>query len=473
MKRALFLVATMSVLVGLFASCNKDEAKNSYYVPSEVALLSPDIASDLSVTLTARYNGDETGVASATFVVKNTETGAEVQTPKCTLSNGTATAVLKNLELGNVYSYNFEITTPGGNIIKAGTDETLAFCVPQDFVFSTQTTLSSKILTVSFTGADQFVKSVVLSMVDSEGNEVENAPEVICINGAVKALFNLSEWAQDLYECKLVITLYDGSEMESPVGKLNLLPVPENIVPKEITFDEDGVWTVTASYDGEDKTITGAQLTVFNKKNEQVFQTTATCAERLFTANVSGLEYGRYYLTYSLSIVDGTTLTLENQEYVYAKPRAYETYTMNFEEFYAGGVTDVSNADAERFTVKNVEWEDLYLQAKPTKTPPYAVWSSSKVGYLYNVTPFAKGIKYVHLKTSSGMKDISLYEGYGREDKDSDWVKLTGVMIDSKNYTWNLALGNYQHFKFMTTAQGEFRLVEVILEYFTEDAEEY
>ena len=472
MKRIQYLIVILAA--SLFSSCAKDKVKSGYYAPTEVVLGKPDInASDLSVTLSAVYNGDDSGVASAAFVVSESTTGSTVSVPSCQYSDGVAKVTISNLDFGNTYNYNFEVTTPGGNVIKSDETGFLAYCKPREFRFSTQTTLSAKILSVSYTGEDDLIKDVRLSMVDSEGNSVENVPQVKSLDSKVRTLFNLSEWKQDLYDCCLLFTFHDGSTLESEHGKLNLLPVPENIVPEEITFDEDGVWIVSAAYDGEDKTVVKGYVMVTDKEGKEVSYAEAVCADRKMMARVSGLDYGRYYIKYVLEIVDGTSLTHGPSEYVYAKPRAFEEYEMEFSDFYPAGVSTSSNPDPERFTVDNVEWEDVYLQAKPTKNPPYAVWGSSKVGYLCNVTPFRKGIKHVRIVASSGMKDISVYEGYAKATASDEWVKLPGQMIDNKNYLWDLSLDNYQHFKFMTTAQGEFRLLKVVLQYYTEDAVEY
>lgn len=469
----MYLIAALSA-VAMLQACSKEEAKATYYAPSEVVLEGAGInTSDLSVTLSAVYNGDDSGVASARFTLADAATGTAVAVPDCEYSEGVAKVCVKGLEMGKTYKYNFEITTPGANVVKAAEDETLAFCLPKDFEFLTQTTLTSKILTVSYTGDDEFVRNVALVMADSEGNAVENVPEVICAGSSVKALFNLSEWAQDLYDCHVLFTLYDNSTLESDHGKLNLLPVPENIVPAEITFDETGKWTVKAAYDGEDKTVVKGEVTVCDKTGNEVAKVDAECAGRTMTAYVSGLEYGRYTVTYTLYIVDGSSLSEGPVDYVYAKPREYAEYSMTFAEFFAAGVSETSNADPERFTVKGIEWEDTYLQAKPTKSPAYAVWSSSKVGYLTNITPFEKGIKLVHIIASSGMKDIAMYECYAKSAAGDEWTKLPGTMVDNKNYQWNLSLGDYKFFKFMTTAQGEFRLLEVRVQYYTEDAVEY
>lgn len=474
MKRFLLIATTLSALAFCF-SCNKDDGKASYWAPSEVVIEKPDIdVSDLSVHLTAHYNGEDSGVASAEFMIMDAESGDTLSTVPAGIDGGKASATLSDLEFGKVYECEFLLTTKGENRLTSG-KETIDYCLPCDFEFSTQTTLTSKILTISFSGSEEFVSEVTLLMFDSEGRKIEAVPEVRCVDGTVKAVFILSEWVQDLYECAVDMLLYNGETITSEKGKLNLLPVPETIVPKEITFDEDGKWTVQATYDGEDRTVSSANLVVYDKQGKEVSRVTAECAKRTFTAYVEGLEYGRYSVEYVLNIIDGSTLSLGPVEYVYARPRAYEEYTMTFAEMLAGGLTEVSNAEPERFTVNKVEWEDLYLQAKPSKTPPYAVWSSSKVGYLYNVTPFEKGIRLVHLTTSSGAKNIAMYEGYGRTEATDDWVKLQGIMIgtDNKNYQWNLSSGDYKYFKFMTTAQGEFRLASLRLEYFTEDAEEY
>ena len=124
------MVAAMSLLV---LACQKEEGNTTYYAPTEVVLNVPDInASTLNVRLSAVYNGADSGVASAGFDVKD-ESGTKIPVSEFTCGEGSASAVLSGLSLGHTYSYNFVITTKGGNTVKSEEEGVIPLSIPSGF----------------------------------------------------------------------------------------------------------------------------------------------------------------------------------------------------------------------------------------------------------------------------------------------------------------------------------------------------
>ena len=184
--------------------------------------------SDMSVTVSAIYNGDDSGISDAYFTVrKDGEDASAASRVPASWSGGYASAVLDGLEVGNDYWFNFVILTSGDNLVTAEEDRYCAFSLPHDFSYSTVNTVTSKILQVSYKGADAFISSAKLVMVDADGENVENLPEISFHEGVGKALFVLSEWTLALYKVHVEMTMYDGSTVSAPEWQFSLLPLPE------------------------------------------------------------------------------------------------------------------------------------------------------------------------------------------------------------------------------------------------------
>ena len=180
MIKVLFRLAVVAVTALLsFAGCRDDGFVN-YTVASEIVLSSPEIdVSDMSVTVSAIYNGDDSGISDAYFTVrKDGEDASAASRVPASWSGGYASAVLDGLEVGNDYWFNFVILTSGDNLVTAEEDRYCAFSLPHDFSYSTVNTVTSKILQVSYKGADAFISSAKLVMVDADGENVENLPEI-------------------------------------------------------------------------------------------------------------------------------------------------------------------------------------------------------------------------------------------------------------------------------------------------------
>ncbi len=467
-----FLILTLAALAAAFTGCRKEAQAETYYAPSEVTLQAPQLdPSDLSVTLTAVYNGDETGIASAEFQVTDIATGNKSSYPADRMEKGAATVKIAKLEKDHDYRYNFVIVTPGQNHIQAAEDGYCSLHVPYDFVFMTQTTETAKILNIAFKGSAALVRSMALYLISSEGQEVTDVPQIIVHDGLVKALFRLSDWPGELYQCRLDMTLYDGSALSSQTENFSTFPMPETLMQLPVAFSADGEWTLTATYDGDDKTVLKAAVRIFNKAGELVETLTAACADRQAVAVSKGHDYGKYSWDCKLDLVDGSTLEAGPLSFTYAKPREFATLDAPYAALVEAGI---STADAEgpfNFTYQGYDWEVSYLRARTDKG--YLINGSSRKGYLCNVTPFPKGIKTVYINLTQSDRILSNYEFYAKVNAADEWTLVQGEQPDKKIFSLDLSDGNWHFFKFQSKGLKEIRLSGFAVEYFTEDPIDY
>lgn len=473
--------ASVLFSVVAIAACN-DDGVGTYTVPKNVVLKEAQInMSDMTVSLAAIYDGDDSGVDEAWFSLREDTEGVESERIACSWKNGKAEAKVGNLTEGKDYVYNFHIRTVGGNTISGSENKMCQFYAPSNFVFSTQTTLTAKILQVAYSGSDEFVERAELELTRSDNSKVENVPEIYCEDGLARVMFKLSEWEQDLYRCKLVLTLYDGRVVESQMVKLSLLPLPETLTLAKVVAD-NGKLFFSASYDGEDKTIESAEYVLSDKKGEVLETVAGKCASRKCVAEVSGYGYGKYNLTLTLSLVDGSTLVAGPMTFVYSKPRTYDYVLMVPAELGAAGMATNSKdcAAVNKVTHSGIDWTyfQMYARTSSGKTTFYS--SSSKPGYIYNETPFEYGIRTLYIIHSSG-KDAVNFNCYGKKNAGDEWVKLAmaevgaveGVKDTNKyTFTYDLSVGNYNYVKFESTRQ-ELKATYFAYEYYTEPAVEY
>lgn len=460
----------MALVLGLTA-CKKETAKESYYVPNEVVLQHASLdVSSWAVTLGAIYNGEDAGIKSAEFLVIDAASG-EKRSYEALTTDGVATATITNLEKGHDYLYNFVLTTPGDNKITATEDGYFSLSAPYDFVFSTQTTASAKILIISFKGTTALVRSMKLVLKDSSGNLVENVPEIVAHEGGVKALFKLDEWPQDLYSCNLDIDLLDGTTVSSPVEKFSTLPLPEVLTLLPVEMDEAGNWTLTASYDGDDKTVESGVITVFNKEGAELFTLNATCSGQKAVGKATGQDYGRYSWSCTLNLVDGSQLSAGPQGFIYAKPRAFETLDAPYDALVSAGISTEDKEGPFNFSYGGYDWEVSYLRAKTSSG--YLVNGSSRKGYLLNVTPFPKGIKTVFLNLTQSDRVASNYEFYAKKAATDEWQEVSFEQPENKVFKCDLSDGDWHYFKFQSKGLKEIRLSGFSVDYFTEDIIEY
>ena len=465
----LMLAAAVMVMA---VACEKDEGKKEYYVPSEVTLLDPAInTTDLSVSLGAVYNGGDDGVAKAEFLVTDKAGGEPVSYIPDEVKDGFASVRINNLQKDHDYAYNFVITTPGDNKIKASEDGYCSLHAPYDFVFSTQTTNTAKILTVSFKGSAAFAKSMALKLVDPEGTVVTNVPEIVVHEGAVKVLFKLAEWPGELYDCSIVMTLADGTEASSQTEPFSTFPMPENLILNPVTCTTDGVWTLTADYDGDDKTVLSAVVNIYDKNGVKVATLTPVCSGRQAVATTSGHDYGKYSWDCTLNLVDGSVLSAGPAQFTYAKPREFATLDAPYDALVAAGI---STADAEgpfSFTFSGYDWEVSFLRAKTDKG--YLINGSSRKGYICNITPFPKGIKAVHMNLTQSDRKLENYEFFAKEKATDEWTSIPGSQPEPKKFLLDLSDGSWNYFKFQSKGLKEVRFSGFSVDYFTEDPVEY
>lgn len=467
--------------LAFIAACN-DDGTGTYTVPKKVVLEDARVnVSDMTVSLAAVYDGDDSGIEEAWFSVRENQDGAEAEKVPCSWAGGKAEARVGNLAKGKDYVYNFHILTVGGNTLSGSEEKLCQFHAPSGFVFSTQTTLTAKILQVAYSGADEFVKKAKLVMKRQDNTEVENVPEIICEDGLARVMFKLDEWAKDLYNCQLVLTLYDDSVVESQVAKLSLLPLPETLTLSKVVAN-DGKLSFSASYDGEDETIESAEYVLSDKAGKVLQKVAGKCVSRKCTAEVSGYEYGKYNLTLTLSLVDGSTLVAGPMVFVYSKPRTYEYVLMKPKEMSEAGMATSSGGctTVNKVTYADVEWNyfQMYARTSSGKTTFYC--SSSKPGWITNDTAFKYGVKALYIIHSSG-KDAVNFNCYGKKKAEDKWTKMAvaevgaveGVANTNKyTFTYDLSVGDYDYFMFETTKQ-ELKATYLAYEYYTEPAVEY
>ena len=474
MKPILFKSMLAAAVLAMAVACGKDEEKKEYYVPSEVTLQDPVInASDLTVTLSAVYNGDENGIAKAEFVITDAAGGQPVSYGPDELKDGRATIVVKSLQKDHDYSYNFVITTPGANTVKAAEDGYCSLHAPYDFSLSTVTTSTAKVMVISFKGSTAFVREMNLRMVDSEGAEVTDVPEIVMHEGAVKVLFKLSDWPGELYRCTLDMTLADGSSASSPAMAFSTFPMPETLTLKPLVSSPDGDWTLIAEYDGDDKTVVSAVVNVYDKAGNRILTLTPVCSNRQAVATTSGQDYGKYSWDCTLELVDGSSLSAGPAQFVYAKPREYATLNAPYASLVEAGISTADSAGPFGFTYGGFDWEVSYLRAKTSSG--YLIVGSSRKGYICNVTPFPKGIRRVEMNLTQSDRLLTNYEFYAKEKATDDWTLVKGEQPETnkKLFILDLSDGSWNYFKFQSKGVKEIRFSGFSVEYFTEDPIEY
>lgn len=476
MKRLLRLTMVSAAALLVWTGCSKDDFK-SYTVPSEIVLGDPCVnLSDLSVDVSAVYNGDDNGVADACFTVtKAGDEAAAARKVACSWSNGKAAARIEGLELGNDYYYNFVITTTGGNKISAESDMYCPFSLPSNFSYSTVNTVTSKILQVAYTGSDAFIEVAELVMFDSTGRKLENVPALTCWNGVGKALFPLSEWEEDLYSFHCEMKMYDGTSISSPDGLLNLLPVPESCTLAGVVIDGT-TFNFTASYDGEDKTVARAVFTLFDKDGNVLQEIETTGSNRKVTAVVENMEYGRYSVVCTLYLVDDTTLESNRQTFTHARPRASETMLLEPVPMSEAGMAVKADENVNKFEYLGYEWEYRNVYARTSSGVTTLYVSSSAFGFFQNATPFVNGIKTVYINHTSG-KDTPSFKCYGKVEAGDEWTELPEATKEGYVFIYDLTGDNYRYFQFESRekAEGgaELKANSFEVEYFTEAPEEY
>ena len=474
MKPKLIKLMLAAAVLVMASACVKDEEKKGYYVPSEVTLQDPVVnASDLSVSLGAVYNGGDEGIAKAEFLVTDNAGGSPVSYKPDELKDGRACVKLKTLQKDHDYSYNFVITTPGDNKIKAAEDGYCSLHAPYDFVFSTQTTNTAKILSVSFKGSTAFAREMVLKLVDPLGVEATNVPEIVVHDGEIKVLFKMDEWPGELYQCSIDMTLADGTAASSPAVAFSTFPMPENLTQKPLVSTSEGKWTLTAEYDGDDKTVVSAVVNVYNKAGDKVATLTPVCSGRQAVATTSGHDYGKYSWDCTLNLVDGSTLSAGPAQFTYAKPREFATLSAPYADLVTAGIRPADAEGPFNFTFSGYDWEVSYLRAKTTSG--YLINGSSRKGYICNVTPFPKGIKRVEMNLTQGDRLLSNYEFFAKEKSTDEWTSVPAEQPETnkKLFILDLSDGSWNYFKFQSKGVKEIRFSGFSVEYFTEDPIEY
>ena len=467
------LVAAMSLLV---LACQKEEGNTTYYAPTEVVLNVPDInASTLNVRLSAVYNGADSGVASAGFDVKD-ESGTKIPVSEFTCGEGSASAVLSGLSLGHTYSYNFVITTKGGNTVKSEEEGVIPLSIPSEFTYSTLTTKTSKIFQMAFDGSSAFIKDVALTLLDESGTPLSNLPKMSVQDGMAHALFVLTDWVQDIYTAYCDLTLADGSTVRTPEVLFALIPLVEHATVCVPATTEDGKWTFSAEYDGEDKTISEAYFEVFDDADALISTVPATCKSGKATGYSEGNTYGKFAVRFVVKVVGGGEVSAGPLKFSVAKPRAYEALLVDNVGFYEklGGPT-AAIADPTTYTYLGYDWEFINLFIKPTKTPPYFIVDKSKYGSFANDTGFELGIKRLIINLTNS-KEIKNFSCYGRASTADEWTVVSGVRETVSGdpnvqyrFVYDMPVGNFQFFMFESTANtSEIRMYSFEVDYFTE-----
>lgn len=476
-KSHLFLTSAVAAVSLLAAGCGDDGFEN-YTVPSSVILADPVLnVSDMSVSLSAVYNGDDKGIAEASFNVWKAGDETSSSRYACDWKDGNASASLKGLSTEGSYLCNFEIKTIGGNIVKADEPAEFTLSRPSGFSLKTTTTVTSKILAVTYSGADEYIGGATLIMTKYDGTQVDNLPEVSVGNGEARAIFFLEDWEEDLFTVKMIFDIKGGDSIETPEFKFSLIPLPENLILSQVKM-EDGTFSFSASYDGEDRTVEKGEF-LFCDKNGSVIKTLdAVCENRMATASVSGQDYGRYNVTCNLELVDGSLLSAGPMAFTYARPRAYESLTLlPVPMSEAGFPKDAAGAESPyKFTYLDYDWEGQFMYAR-TSSGKTTIYTSSKLeGWFTNATAFPYGIKAVIVNHSSG-KDMDKFSCYAKKSASDDWVKLPdavkGTPDNKYAFVYDMSASDYDYFKFTTTAQQELKANNYAIEYYTEAPEEY
>lgn len=476
MKRLLSIVMVSVAALFIWTGCSKESFK-TYTVTSEIVLGDPQVdLSDLSITLSAVYNGDDSGIAGACFTVRRDgEDASAARTVACDWADGKAEARLTGLESGYDYWINFVVTTTGGNNISAEEDKYCPFSRPANFAYSTVNTVTSKILQVAYTGADVFIEKADLILFNSAGERVNGTPAFTCYNGVGKALFVLSEWEEDLYTFHCEMTLYDGSHISSPDGLLNLLPVPESCTLAAVAVDGD-TFTFSASYDGEDKTVARAVFTLFDRNGAVLHELEGTCANRKATATLSGNEYGRYSALCTLYLVDDSILESNRQTFTHARPRAYETLLLEPVPMSEAGMATSSDSNMNKFEYMGYEWEYKCLYARTSSGVTTLYVKSDEFGIFQNATPFENGIRTVYINHTSG-KDTPSFKCYGKAEAGDEWTELDEAVKVGYVFIYDLSGDNYRYFQFESREKSnggaELKANSFEVEYYTEAPEEY
>lgn len=477
-RTILRLAALAAMALASFTGCEGEKLQN-YTVVSEIVLGSPKPdMQNLSATLSAIYNGDDSGIDNAYFTIwEDGQEPASARNIPARLSDGTASATAGGLELGKDYRFNLTIITAGGNTLTADSDGYLPFSQPHDFVFSTVNTVTAKILQLSYSGSDDFIAASTLVMKDADGLPVENVPEMHFYDGTGKALFVLADWEQALFTVYVEMEMLDGTAVTTPTFKFSTMPLPETLTLGTVGIDE-GTFSFSASYDGEDNTITRGYFTFCNAAGEVIDEIDAVCADRTATASSSGNDYGRYSVKCTLELVDGSTLEAEPVSFTYSRPRAYTKLSFGPAEMAAAGMSTTADGSTaqNKCTYLEYDWEYLYIYARPEKGDLYI--SSSYAGFIMNAdsTPFENGIKAVYVNHTSG-RDPVKYLCYGKTEAGGEWVKLPDATKEGDTFIYDLSMDNYRYFKFGNKSKaeggGELRAASFDVEYYTEAPEEY
>lgn len=468
MRLSLILAASVFLAVG----CSEDEVKN-YTVPSSVVLERSTLnVADLSISLSAIYNGDDRGIKTARFVLWKDDAGASPSYYDCDWENGRAATVIAGLEKGRAYLYNFEIVTKGENLITCDERGSFFISEPADFSMATTTTATAKLFIVNYSGADEYVNEVKMSIIDSEGSTLDSAPEVTFGNGQTKSIFFLDEWEEDLYTITLTFNLVDGRQIVTPPFKLSLLPLPENVSLEPVAIDGETL-RFSASYDGEDKTIAKATFSLSDKEGLLIKTVEGKFANRKVEAEISGQEYGRYQISCTLDLVDGSSLSAGPVLFVYARPRAFDNLLLAPIPMSEAGLVK-SSADCNdpgQFTYSGYSWESQYLYARTSSGKTTLYVSSKYHGYFQCLTPFEFGIKTVYINHSSG-KDTSKFKCFGKKGAKDDWIQLAEATKEGNTFIYDLSVDNYCYFRFETTNQ-ELKANSFSVDYYTEAPDEY
>lgn len=444
-------------------------------IPSDIILQDPVLnTSTMDITVSAVYNGDDDGIKDAWFSVYDLTDPENVSRVECKYGNGKASCLLKDLEAGKNYGYNFNILTLGGNTLKAAEAKECPFSNPSDFTYSTSNTNTAKILQVNYSGSDLFISEASIVIKNSEGEVMDNVPQPLCANGCAKMLFYFDEWVEDVYTFQINMTLHDGTIITSPEGNLTLMPLPENIVLSPVTINDDKSFSLDAAYDGEDKTVKQAVFTIMDKDGEVIETITGTCADKKAVAATGAYEYGRYQVSVKLDLVDGTYIATGPMPFVHAKPRAYETFEMTYQEMKDAGwaINDAGCADVAVASCKGLNWEYQYIYVRTSGGRDFLYVSSSKTGYMTCISPFELGIKKVYIGFYQSKKETN-FVCYAKVDEESEWELMPTAVKEGNVFTFDLSGGNYQFFKFASLAKQEMRADFVKVEYFTEPYVEY
>lgn len=471
MTRPTLLYLALILSLCLSTGCKNDDFV-PYTVPSDLILEEARInVSDLSVNMSAWYSGDDTGIADAWFSMKEAgNNDAEEQRIDCSWASGKASANISGLTLGKDYIYGFHIKTIGGNSISSAEEKTLEFSTPGNFTFSSMKTLTSKIVEIDYSGADEFIVSADMTIINSEGSEMtDNIPEVLWNDGKVRLMFRLDEWKEDIYTLRIDFTLYDDS-IVSASGTFSMLPLPENLIIDKVVTDETGKFTFSASYDGEDYTITKVTFILYDKEGKYLNETEGTAADRVASAVLENQTYGQYSAECVLDLIDDSQLRSERLSFVYSKPRAYENMLLEPIPMSEAGL--VTNGDdckvATKFSYLGYDWESLNLYARSSSSVTLYVKSSTP-GYFMNVTPFENGIKTIYINHSSS-KDTNKFNCYGKTSENDSWTKMAEAVKDGNTFIYDLSGGNYRYFKFETTTQ-ELKANSFAIDWYTEPIE--